>query len=69
VPEALAGAIARAPLQSNVPLPSTDHRNEVLHIEGLHIEGQNYRAKEAKEHCSKKALKPNETRPDLRPSR
>lgn len=35
----------------------------------LHIEGQSYRAKEAKERAAaKKALKPNETRPDLRPS-
>lgn len=40
------------------------HRCEVLHIEG-----QSYRAKEAKERAAaKKALKPNETRPDLRPS-
>jgi len=40
------------------------HRCEVLHIEG-----QSYRAKEAKERAAaKKALKPNETRPNLRPS-
>jgi hypothetical protein len=40
------------------------HRCEVLHIEG-----QSYRAKEAKERAAaKKALKPNEPRPDLRPS-
>jgi hypothetical protein len=40
------------------------HRCEVLHIEG-----QSYRAKEAKERAAaKKAVKPNGTRPDLRPS-
>ena len=40
------------------------HRCEVLHIEG-----QSYRAKEAKERATaKKALKPNEMRPNLRPS-
>ena len=40
------------------------HRCEVLHIEG-----QSFRAKEAKERAAaKKAIKPNETPPGLRPS-
>ena len=40
------------------------HRCEVIQIEG-----QSYRAKEAKERAAaKRAIKPNDTRPDLRPS-